>query len=129
MGHKKEIVIAAKAPKAIGPYSAGVKAGGFIFTAGQLGIDPESGDFVFGGIEAQTRKALENLAAVLEAAGSSLEKVVKTTVFLHDMNDFGAMNGIYGQFFKEDFPARSAVQAARLPKDGLVEIEAVALLD
>jgi 2-iminobutanoate/2-iminopropanoate deaminase len=129
MGSKKEIVIAEKAPKAIGPYSAGVKAGGFVFTAGQLGIDPESGEFVPGGIEAQTHKALENLAAVLEAAGSSLEKVIKTTVFLKDMNDFVAMNGIYGQFFTEDFPARSAVQAARLPKDGLVEIEAVALVD
>ena len=129
MEHKKEIVLAEKAPKAIGPYSAGVKAGGFVFTAGQLGIDPASGEFVPGGIEAQTQKALENVSAVLEAAGTSLEKVVKTTVFLNDMNDFGAMNGIYGQFFSENYPARSAVQAARLPKDGLVEIEAIALLD
>mgnify|MGYP001062571902 CR=1 FL=1 len=129
MGKKKKIVSAENAPQAIGPYSAAVKAGGFVFTAGQLGIEPESGEFVSGGIEAQTRKALENLSAVLTAAGTSLEKVVKTTVFLQDMNDFGAMNGIYGQFFTEDFPARSAVQAARLPKDGLVEIEAVALLD
>ncbi len=129
MGKKKEIVSAENAPKAIGPYSAGVKAGGFVFTAGQLGIDPESGEFVSGGIEAQTRKALENLSAVLEAAGTSLKKVVKTTVFLYDMNDFGAMNGIYGQFFTDQYPARSAVQVARLPKDGLVEIEAVALLD
>ena len=92
-------------------------------------IDPESGEFVSGGIEAQTQKALENLSAVLEAAGTSLAKVVKTTVFLKDMDDFGAMNGIYGQFFTENYPARSAVQAARLPKDGLVEIEAIALLD
>jgi len=129
MGTQKEIVIADKAPAAIGPYSAGVKAGGFVFTAGQLGIDPENGEFVPGGVEAQTRKALENLTAVLEAAGTSLVKVVKTTVFLNDMNDFGAMNGVYGQFFTENFPARSAVQAARLPKDGLVEIEAIALLD
>lgn len=129
MGHKKEVVIATKAPEAIGPYSAGVKAGGFVFTAGQLGIDPASGEFVSGGIEAQTRKALENLTAVLEAAGTSLDKVVKTTVFLKDMNDFGAMNAVYGQFFSANYPARSAVQAARLPKDGLVEIEAVALLD
>jgi len=129
MGTQKEIVIADKAPAAIGPYSAGVKAGGFVFTAGQLGIDPENGEFVPGGVEAQTRKALENLTAVLEAAGTSLAKVVKTTVFLNDMNDFGAMNGVYGQFFTENFPARSAVQAARLPKDGLVEIEAIALLD
>jgi len=129
MSVKKEIVVAEKAPKAIGPYSAGVKAGNFVFTAGQLGIDPVNGEFVTGGIEAQTQKALENLKEVLEAAGSSLAKVVKTTVFLNDMDDFGAMNGVYGQFFTENYPARSAVQAAKLPKDGLVEIEAVALLD
>lgn len=129
MGIKKEVVKTEKAPKALGPYSAGIKAGNLVFTAGQLGIDPVSGDFVPGGIEAQTQKALENLSAVLEAAGSSLDQVVKTTVFLKDMNDFGAMNGVYGQFFTERFPARSAVQAARLPKDGLVEIEAIALVD
>lgn len=129
MGIDKEIVAAEKAPRAIGPYSAAVKAGDFVFTAGQLGIDPASGEFVEGGIEEQTRQALENLSAVLEAAGSSLANVVKTTVFLNDMNDFSAMNGVYGQFFTQDYPARSAVQAARLPKDGLVEIEAVALVD
>jgi 2-iminobutanoate/2-iminopropanoate deaminase len=129
MGNKKEIVVTDKAPKALGPYSAAVKAGHFVFTAGQLGLDPQSGDFIPGGIEAQTQQALQNLAAVLEAAGSSLKKVVKTTVFLKDMDDFAAMNGVYGQFFTEKYPARSAVQAARLPKDGLVEIEAVALLD
>lgn len=129
MGMKKEIVIAENAPKAIGPYSAGVKAGNLVFSAGQLGIDPASGEFVAGGIEAQTQKALENLSAVLEAAGSSLGRVVKTTVFLKDMNDFGAMNGVYGQFFTENYPARSAVQVARLPKDGLVEIEAIALVE
>lgn len=125
---KKEIVSSEKAPKAIGPYSAAVKAGNFVFTAGQLGIDPGSGEFVAGGIEAQTRKALENLSSVLEAAGTSLANVIKTTVFLDDMDDFSAMNGIYGQFFTENFPARSAVQASKLPKGGLVEIEAVALL-
>ncbi len=129
MATKKEIVTADKAPRAIGPYSAAVKAGDLIFTAGQLGIDPESGEFVPGGIEAETRQALLNLQAVLEAAGSSLKSVVKTTVFLRDMNDFGVMNVIYGEFFTEDYPARSAVQAARLPKDGAVEIEAVALLE
>lgn len=129
MGNKKEVITAENAPKAIGPYSAAVKVGSFLFTAGQLGIDPESGDFVPGGIEAQTRKALENLEAILESAGTSLEKVVKTTVFLNDMNDFAAMNGIYGQFFTGNYPARSAVEVARLPKDGLVEIEAVAVLD
>ena len=129
MGNKKEVIVTENAPKALGPYSAGIKAGNLVFTAGQLGLDPQSGDFVAGGIEAQTQKALENLSAVLEAAGSSLAQVVKTTVFLKDMNDFGAMNGVYGQFFTEEFPARSAVQAARLPKDGLVEIEAIALVD
>jgi len=129
MATKKEIVVTEKAPKAIGPYSAAVKAGNLVFTAGQLGIDPESGEFVPGGIEAETRQALLNLQAVLEAAGSSLGSVVKTTVFLRDMNDFGVMNVIYGEFFTGDYPARSAVQAARLPKDGAVEIEAVALLE
>ncbi|MCD4803142.1 MAG: RidA family protein [Anaerolineales bacterium] len=129
MAGKKEIVVAEKAPRAIGPYSAAVKTGNLVFTAGQLGIDPERGEFVPGGIEAETRQALHNLTAVLEAAGSSLACVVKTTVFLRDMNDFGVMNVIYGEFFTEDYPARSAVQVARLPKDGAVEIEAVALLD
>ena len=129
MGIKKEIVVADKAPKAIGPYSAGVKSGQLIFTAGQLGIDPQSGEFVQGGIKEQTRQALLNLKAVLEAAGANLESVLKTTVFLRDMNEFSAMNEIYGEFFREDFPARSAVQVARLPKDGAVEIEAIAALE
>lgn len=129
MSSKKVIVAAEKAPKAIGPYSAAVKAGNLVFTAGQLGIDPESGQFVPGGIEAETRQALMNLKAILEEAGTSLESVVKMTVFLKDMNDFGVMNVIYGEFFTENYPARSAVQVARLPKDGAIEIEAVALLD
>jgi 2-iminobutanoate/2-iminopropanoate deaminase len=129
MSSNKGIVKAEKAPKAIGPYSVGVIAGNLVFTAGQLGIDPQNGEFVPGGIEAETRQALLNLKAVLEAAGSSLESVVKTTVFLKDMNDFGVMNVIYGEFFTEKYPARSAVQVARLPKDGAIEIEAVALLD
>ena len=125
---QKQVVVAKDAPKAIGPYSAGVKIGNFVFTAGQLGIDPDSGDFVEGGIEAETRRALQSLEAVLEAAGSSLENVVKTTVFLRDMNDFVAMNGVYAEFFSANFPARSAVQVARLPKDGAVEIEAIAVI-
>ena len=129
MGIKKQIITTKNAPQAIGPYSAAVKAGSYVFTAGQLGLDPETGKFVPGGIEEQTEQALKNLQALLEAAGSGLGKVVKTTVFLKDMNDFGAMNGIYAQFFTENFPARSAVQVARLPLDGLVEIEAVALTD
>ncbi|MCD6426425.1 MAG: RidA family protein [Anaerolineales bacterium] len=126
---KKKIVTTDKAPAALGPYSAAVKAGHYVFTAGQLGIDPSSGNFIDGGIEAQTRQALENLKAILEAAGTKMSKVVKTTVFLLDMNDFGAMNEVYGEFFTKKFPARSAVQVTRLPKDGLVEIESVALLD
>ena len=126
---KKEIVKSDKAPAALGPYSVAVKAGHVVFTAGQLGIDPSSGNFVEGGIEEQTRQALENIKAVLEAAGTKMSKVVKTTVFLLDMNDFGAMNGVYGEYFTKKFPARSAVQVSRLPKDGLVEIEAIALLD
>jgi 2-iminobutanoate/2-iminopropanoate deaminase len=129
MGKKKEIVIAEKAPKAIGPYSAGVKAGNYLFTAGQLGIDPQSGEFAAGGVQGETRQALENLKAVLEAAGANLESVVKTTVFLRDMNDFSAMNQVYGEFFTSRYPARSAVQVARLPKDGAVEIEAIAFLE
>jgi len=106
-----------------------VKAGNYIFTAGQLGLDPKTGEFVSGGIEAETRQALENVKNILESAGSSLKNVVKTTVFLKDMNDFGAMNSVYAEFFTNDFPARSAVQVARLPKDGAVEIEVVALLE
>ena len=125
----KEIITSDKAPQALGPYSVAVKAGHFVYTAGQLGLDPATGDFAPGGIKAETRQALENLKNVLEAAGSSLDKVVKTTVFLRDMNEFGAMNAVYGEFFTDAFPARSAVQVARLPKDGAVEIEAVALLD
>ena len=125
---KKQIITAKDAPAAIGPYSAAVRAGDFIYTAGQLGITPADGDFVAGGIEAETRQALKNLQAVLQAAGASLENVVKTTVFLRDMNDFAAMNAVYAEFFTADFPARSAVQVARLPKDAVVEIEAVAFL-
>ena len=125
---ENEIVVAEKAPKAIGPYSAAVKAGNLVFTAGQLGINPESGEFVPGGIETETRQALKNLSAVLEAAGASLANVVKTTVFLRDIGDFGAMNAVYAEFFTADYPARSAVQVARLPKDAAVEIEAVAVI-
>jgi 2-iminobutanoate/2-iminopropanoate deaminase len=126
---KKQIITADDAPQAIGPYSAAVRAGSMVFTAGQLGIDPATGEFVPGGIEAETRQALTNLSAVLKAAGSSLEHVVKTTVFLRDMDEFGQMNAVYGEFFSSDFPARSAVQPGRLPKDGAVEIEAIALIN
>ncbi|MBN2354970.1 RidA family protein, partial [candidate division KSB1 bacterium] len=117
-----------RAPQAIGPYNQAVVANGFIFTAGQLGLDPDSGALVSGGIQEQTRRALQNVRAVLQAAGSDLTMVVKTTVFLADMNDFSQMNSVYSEFFTSEQPARSAVQVARLPKDALVEVEAVALL-
>jgi 2-iminobutanoate/2-iminopropanoate deaminase len=123
----KTALVSAKAPKAIGPYSIGVSTGDLIFTAGQLGIDPETGELVRGGIEAETRQALTNLKTVLEAGGSSLENVVKTTVFLRDINDFAKMNGVYAVFFTDNYPARSAFQVAALPKGGAVEIEAIAL--
>jgi 2-iminobutanoate/2-iminopropanoate deaminase len=126
--HKKQIVKTDKAPKAIGPYSAGVTTGHLVFTAGQLGMDPETGELVEGGIQAETRQALNNLKAVLQAAGSDLSLVIKTTVFLKDINEFGLMNEVYGTFFTEKFPARSAFQVGALPKGGSVEIEAVALL-
>lgn len=125
----KEIVSTNNAPKAIGPYSQAVKIGNFVFTSGQIPLEPETGEKVKGGIEAQTKRVLDNLKAVLEAAGSSLDKVIKTTVFLKDMDQFGTINGIYGEYFKEPYPARSTIQVARLPKDVDVEIEAIASLD
>ncbi len=127
--HEKKIVVTNKAPKAIGSYSAGVTTGHLVFTAGQLGMNPDTGQLVDGGIQAQTRQALKNLKAVLEAAGSDLSLVIKTTVFLKDINEFGLMNEVYGTFFTENFPARSAFQVAALPKGASIEIEAVALLD
>jgi 2-iminobutanoate/2-iminopropanoate deaminase len=117
-----------KAPGAIGPYSQAIKAGGFVFASGQIPIDPQTGQFVAGGVAEQTEQVLKNLSAVLEAAGSSLSQVVKTTVFLADMKEFTAMNEVYGKFFTGDPPARATVAAAGLPKDARVEIEAVALL-
>jgi len=122
----KQTIATDKAPAAVGPYSQGVRLGGFIFTAGQLGLVPGTKDFAGPDIEAQTRQALENLKAVLEAGGSCLEHVVKTTVFLQDMGEFSRMNGVYAEFFPENSPARSAVQVAALPLGGRVEIEAVA---
>jgi 2-iminobutanoate/2-iminopropanoate deaminase len=124
---KKEVVTTEKA-KAIGPYSLGVKAGDFVFCSGQLGLDPASGSLVEGGVEAETRQALVNLGVILEAAGSGLERVVKTTVFLRDINDFARMNAVYAEFFKSEPPARSTIQVAALPRAGAVEIEATALL-
>ncbi|MCH6552769.1 MAG: RidA family protein [Acidobacteria bacterium] len=123
----KTIVQTEKAPVAIGPYSQAVKAGGFVFLSGQIALDPASGQVVEGDVRAQTERVLQNLQAVLAAAGSSLAAVVKTTVFLTDMNDFAAMNEVYGRFFSSDPPARATVQAARLPKDVQVEIDLIAL--
>lgn len=117
-----------QAPGAIGPYSQAIKAGGFIFASGQIPIDPQTGQFVAGGVAEQTEQVLKNLSAVLEAAGSSLKHVVKTTVFLADMKEFNAMNEVYGKFFTTEPPARATVAAAGLPRDARVEIEAVALL-
>lgn len=123
----KQIIKTSHAPAAIGPYSQAVKAGGFVFASGQIPIDPQTGEFVPGGIAEQTEQVLRNLNAVLEATGSGLDQVVKTTVFLADMNDFAAMNEVYGRYFSEDAPpARATVQAARLPRDARVEIEVIA---
>ena len=124
----KEIIRTDRAPKAIGPYSAGVKTNDLIFTAGQLGIIPETGNIIEGGIENETRQALKNIQYILEEAGSSLNLIVKTTVFLRDMAEFSRMNTIYAEFFTENPPARSTVQVAALPKGGAIEIEAIALI-
>jgi len=124
----KKVVISEKAPKAIGPYSVAIQTGDFVFTSGQLGLDPASGNLVPGGIEAETRQSLTNLRHVLADSGSGLEQVVKTTVFLQDMADFPKMNAVYAEFFPEKPPARSTVQVAALPKNGAVEIEVTAIL-
>ena len=126
--HEKEIIKTDNAPKAIGPYSAGVRANHFIYTAGQIGLDPNTQEVVPGGVDEETKRALMNIKGILEAAGSSLEHVVKTTVFLRDMNDFSRMNAVYGTFFGENPPARTTVQVSGLPKGVAVEIEAVALI-
>ena len=120
----KEIIYTPEAPEPIGPYSQAIGMPGLLFCSGQIPVNPANGE-IPEGIEAQTRMALENVKAVLAAGGSSLDKVMKTTVFLQSMDDFAVMNGIYAKFFAEPFPARSAVQVAKLPKDGKVEIEVV----
>jgi 2-iminobutanoate/2-iminopropanoate deaminase len=117
----------AKAPKPIGPYSQAIRAGGFVFCSGQTPIDPATGELVGGSIEQQTARVLENLQAVLESAGSSLARAVKTTVYLKDLNDFAAMNAVYARFFPGVPPARSTIEAARLPRDCRVEIDVIAL--
>ena len=126
---KRDIVATDKAPRAIGPYSQAVRAGGFLFLSGQIPLNPVSMELVTGDVKVQTKRVIENLKAVLEAAGSSLDKVVKTTVYLKDMNDFAAMNEVYAQYFGKSVPARATVQAARLPKDVSVEIDAIAMCE
>jgi len=123
----KQVITTDRGPKAIGPYSQAIKANGFIFISGQIAFDPATGAIVDGDIRAQTERVLENLKGIVEAAGSSLEKVVKTSVFLKDMNDFAAMNETYGRYFPSNPPARATVEVARLPRDVRVEIELIAL--
>lgn len=125
---KIEVISTKDAPKGIGPYSQAIRVQNMVYTSGQIPVDPLSGEVVDGGIENQTKRALENLKAVLLEAGTGLENVIKTTVFIKDMKDFALVNNIYGQYFKEPYPARSCVEVARLPKDVLIEIEAVAIV-
>lgn len=128
MSTVKEIIATDRAPRAIGPYSQAVRAGNLVFASGQIPIDPATGEFVPGGIAEQTKQVLHNLTAVFAAAGVGMDQVIKTTVFLLDMDDFTAMNEVYGSFFGEQPPARATVQAARLPRDARVEIEAIAVV-
>jgi 2-iminobutanoate/2-iminopropanoate deaminase len=124
----KDAVLTNRGPKPIGPYSQAIKSNGFVFVSGQVALDPQTGEFTGSEVKQQTERVLENLKAILEAAGVSLNHVVKTTVFLKDMNDFAAMNEVYARYFVAAPPARSTVQAARLPKDALVEIDVIAVL-
>lgn len=130
MANPIKIIQTEKAPKAIGPYSQGIKleGSGLIFTAGQIPLDPKTGEMVSGGVEKETRQVLENVKGVLEGAGSGMSKVVKTTVYLKDMEDFPLMNQVYAEYFKENPPARTTVQVAELPKGAKIEIEAVAVI-
>ena len=123
----REVIATTNAPQAIGPYSQAIKAGGMVFCSGQIALDPATGTISGGDVAQQTERVLQNIAAVLAAAGSGFDRVVKTTVFLKNMGDFVAMNEVYGRYFKTAPPARSTVEAARLPKDALVEIDVIAL--
>lgn len=123
---EKEVITSKKAPAAIGPYSPALKVGNLIFASGQLPINPKTGKMIEGDIEAQARMALDNLKAVLEPYSISMENIVKTTIFLKDMNNFARVNKVYGEYFKEKFPARSCIEVSRLPKDADIEIEAIA---
>jgi len=126
---ERDVIVTEGAPKPFGgaPYNQAIRAAGLVFCAGQVGLDPAAGTLVDGGVEAQARRAMENLAAVLEAAGSSIDRIVKTTIFVADLGDFAAVNAVYGSYFTSDPPARSTVQVAGLPAGALVEIEAIAL--
>ncbi len=124
----RQAIATGKAPQAIGPYSQAIKAGSLLFCSGQIPLDPETGALVEGDIAAQTRRVFANVGAILEAAGTSFDRVVKTTVFLADMNDFAAMNAVYATFFADPAPARSTVQAAGLPRNARIEIEVIAAL-
>lgn len=124
----KQEINTENAPKAIGPYSQGIIANGFVFASGQIALDPVTGELNTGSVEEQTHLVLKNLKAVIEASGSTMDKVVKCTVFLQSMDDYGAVNAIYGEYFNAPYPARAAIQVARLPKDVKVEIEAIAVL-
>lgn len=124
---KKEVISTSKAPAAVGPYSQAIKVDNFIFTSGQIPFDPETNELVGEDIESQTRQVFKNVTAVLEAAGATLDDVVKTTMFIKNMDDFNTINKIYGEFFTENPPARSAVEAARLPKNVLIEVEVIAI--
>lgn len=123
----KDVISTEKGPKAIGPYSQAIRANGFIFISGQVAFDPATGQLVEGDVVKQTARVLENLKAIVEAAGSSLDKAIKATVFLKDMNDFAAMNEVYGRYFSHQPPARSTVEVARLPRDVRVEIDLITL--
>jgi 2-iminobutanoate/2-iminopropanoate deaminase len=123
----REVIATEQAPKAIGPYSQAIRAQGLIFSSGQIAIDPATAEIIAGDVSAQTDRVLKNLAAILQASGSSLEKVLRCTVFLKNMGDFAAMNEVYGRYFKQAPPARSTVEVARLPKDVLIEIDVIAL--
>ncbi|WP_123052954.1 RidA family protein [Clostridium sp. JN-1] len=125
---KKEIISTNKAPGAVGPYSQAVKAGNFLFTSGQIPLDPSTGELVSGDVKKAAERSLENIKALLEEAGTSFDKVVKTTVYVKNMSDFGAVNEVYAKYFQKDMPARSCVEV-KLPKDALVEVEVIALLD